>query len=133
MMARIAHQPFKFSDGTYVPPGTYIQVAAHATHCDEDNYTDPNEFKPFRFVDDTAERNGGRKIDMVSTHADFIAFGHGRHACPGRFFAAEMLKLMLAHIVMNYDVEIEGGHPKNMWIMASCIPSTTAEVMLRKR
>jgi cytochrome P450 len=135
MMARVAEQPFTFSDGTYIPKGTRIQVAAHATHGDDINYANPAVFEPFRFADKAKNENEGRKVDMVSTHADFIAFGHGRHACPGRFFAANELKLMLAHIVMNYDVKLEkeGERPEDMWFMSSCIPNPKAEVMFRKR
>ena len=60
------------------------------------------------------QEKDGKKVDLVSTQADFVAFGHGAHACPGRFFAAEVLKLMLAHVVMNYDVKLCGDRPKNL-------------------
>ncbi|KAF8220171.1 cytochrome P450 [Tricholoma matsutake] len=133
MMHRVARQPFTFQDGTYIPQGTHIYVAAHPIHLDDTNYTDPTEFKPFRFVNKEDEHNKTRKLDMTTTQADFLPFGHGRHACPGRFFAAEMLKLTLAHIIMNYDVKLEGEHPKNTWILSTCLPNTTAEVMFRKR
>jgi cytochrome P450 len=133
-MGRVARQPFAFSDGTYIPQGTHLCVAGHSTHLDDTNYPDPTIFHPFRFANKADEQNKGlRKLDMVTTHANSVAFGHGRHACPGRFFAAEMLKLTLAHIIMNYDVKLEGAHPKNTWILSTCIPSTTGEVMFRKR
>jgi cytochrome P450 len=133
LMGRVARRPFTFSDGTYIPQGTHIHVAVHSTHLDHSNYLDPTNFIPFRFVDKKDEQNKTRKLDMVTTHTTFAAFGHGRHACPGRFFAAEMLKLTLAHIIMNYDVKLEGEHPKNTWILSTCIPSTTGEVIFRKR
>lgn len=133
LMPRVARKPFTFSDGTHIPEGTHIEVAAHATHLDDSNYPDPNRFDPFRFADTTRRENKGRKLEMTSTHADFIAFGHGVHACPGRFFAADVMKVMLVHVVTNYDVKLEGEHPKNRWFIRSCIPSTTGEVMFRKR
>ncbi|KAF5379456.1 hypothetical protein D9615_006552 [Tricholomella constricta] len=136
MMERVARQPFTFSDGTYIPKGTVITAAAHALHLDETCYQDPSTFDPFRFVDKTKKENAGRKVDMASTHSDFIAFGHGRHACPGRFFAANELKLMLAHVVMRYDIMLEGGsarRPENMWFLTSCIPNPKAEILFRKR
>ena len=132
-MGRVARQPFTFSDGTFIPQGTHLHVAVQATHLDDAYYTDPNAFNPFRFANKMDQQNKTRKLDMVTTHANFVAFGHGRHACPGRFFAAEMLKLTLAHIIMNYDVKLEGDHPKNIWIVATCIPSPTGEVMFRRR
>ncbi|KAJ7660426.1 hypothetical protein B0H17DRAFT_832480, partial [Mycena rosella] len=53
------------------------------------------------------------KRHMVSTGTDHLPFGTGKHACPGRFFAATELKAMLAHLVLNYDVkaEVEGVRP----------------------
>lgn len=134
LMQRIARRPFTFSDGTYIPQGTYI-CAATAAHTNGESYSNPHDFEPFRFVDKTRKENAGCKVDMVSTHADFFAFGHGRHACPGRFFAASELKMMLAHIVMTYDVKFDGdgGRPKDAWFIMSCIPNLEAEVLFRKR
>ena len=59
------------------------------------------------------------------------------HICcsPGRFFAANELKAMLAHILLNYDVKMAngGGRPENMRIGQSSLPNTKAEVLFRKR
>jgi cytochrome P450 len=38
-----------------------------------------------------------------------MGFGYGRHACPGRFFAANEIKLILARIVLQYDLRMPGG------------------------
>ncbi|KAG5651328.1 hypothetical protein H0H81_009081 [Sphagnurus paluster] len=135
MMDRFARQPVTFPDGTYIPKGTHLTVAAHALHTDDAAYEDPHTFDPFRFADRTKQEYSGRKGDMISTNTEFIAFGHGRHACPGRFFAANELKLMLAHLVMTYDVKLEGNaeRPPNMWFILSCIPNPKAEILLRKR
>ena len=131
-MTRIVREPFTFSDGTYLPKGTYISVPSHTIHLDESNYPDPTSFVPFRFVDKVKESTG-RKVDMTATSTDFLSFGHGRHACPGRFFAATELKLMLAHIVMKYDVKLEGPHPANLWVVTSCMANPKGEVLFRKR
>jgi len=134
-MSRIVREPFTFSDGTYLPKGAYISVPAHAIHLDESNYADPVSFVPFRFVDEVKNENEstGRKVDMTATSIDFLAFGHGRHACPGRFFAATELKLMLALVVMKYDVKLDGPHPENLWVVTSCVPNPKGEVLFRKR
>ena len=72
---------------------------------------------------------------MVSSSQDHFPFGHGRHICPGRYFAACVLKLMLAHTVMTYDVklEIEGVRPQDIWFMDTCVPNPNANVLFRKR
>ena len=132
-MSRIVREPFTFSDGTYVPKGTYIAIPSHAIHLDESNYSNPTSFLPFRFVDKANKEITGRKVDMTSTSTDFLAFGHGLHACPARSFAAIEIKLVLALIVMKYDVKLEGPRPKNLWITMACLPNPKGEVLFRRR
>lgn len=52
----------------------------------------------------------GNKGQLVSATAERLAFGFGKHACPGRFFAAQELKTMLAHVLLKYDIEFIGGN-----------------------
>lgn len=56
---------------------------------------------------------------------------------PGRFFAAFEMKLMLAYILLNYDVKFEAGkegiRPENKWFGSTIIPDPTVNVMFRKR
>jgi cytochrome P450 len=58
-----------------------------------------DEFKPFRFAEQRADQDAtyverARKA-FPTTGTDFLAFGHGRNACPGRFFVASELKLVV--------------------------------------
>ena len=76
-----------------------------------------------------------KKYDIVATSPKFLPFGYGRHACPGRYFAACKLKIMLAHTVLNYDVKMEndGVRPADVWLASSCIPDLKGKVMFCKR
>ncbi|KAF8959647.1 cytochrome P450 [Flammula alnicola] len=135
MMPRVAVNDFTFSDGTTVPRGTTVGIAIQTPHTDEKVYENPMKFDGFRFVK-MKERDGAeKKFDMVSTSCESLAFGHGRHACPGRYFATCELKLMLAHTVVTYDVklETEGARPADMWVATACIPNPNAEVLFRRR
>lgn len=51
---------------------------------------------------------------------------------PGRFFAANELKAMLAHVLMKYDVKLEDAFPKSMVIGSAVVPAK-ANVLFRKR
>ncbi|KZT08765.1 cytochrome P450, partial [Laetiporus sulphureus 93-53] len=132
---RKALQDVTFSDGTFIPAGTFVTAAATSTHYDEENYDEPNVFKPFRFSDMRLTDSEKNKHHYVSTSSDYIGFGHGKHACPGRFFAANELKIMLASIVLNYDVkfENEGKRPNNFMLATTVLPDPNAKVMFRKR
>jgi len=130
-MPRIVREPFTFSDGTYLPKGAYVAVPTYAIHSDGSNYPDPTSFVPFRFVDKA--KTTGHKVDITATSTEFLEFGHGRHACPGRFFAATELKLMLALIVMKYDVKLEAPRPEKRWFLTSSKTDLNAGVLFRKR
>ncbi|KAJ7498063.1 cytochrome P450 [Mycena galericulata] len=107
---------FTFSDGTTLPNGTYIHATTWSLHHDPELYPDPHVFDGFRFAKlREAEEVGAAKYLAVTTSLDYLAFGHGIHACPGRHFAAIELKAILAHIVLNYDLKLpnDEGRPPN--------------------
>jgi cytochrome P450 len=75
-----------------------------------------------------------KKFDMISTSAQFLPFSHGRHACPGRFFAAVEIKMMLAYMLMTYDMKlVDGIRPPDIIVMNSPVANPSAEVLFRRR
>ena len=134
-MKRFVRRDYTFSNGTTVPRGVLLVVAGHTIHTDKNIYPDALSFDPFRFVKLKEQETSGRKFDMVTTSVDWLTFGHGKHACPGRYFAACEFKLMMAHVVMNYDVKLEnaGVRPEDKWIATSCVPNPNVKVLFRRR
>jgi len=110
-------------------------VAAYPIHHDGENYANADIFDPFRSADMRISEGEDIKHQIAATNPSFLVFGHGKHACPGRFFAANELKAMVAHLVLNYDVKLEneGVRPSDIWFMSNCIPNRTAEVLFRRR
>ena len=53
----------------------------------------------------------------------------------GRFFAASELKLILAHLVLRYDIKLveEGKRPANFFLLMGTNPNMYGKVMLRTR
>ncbi|KAF8574245.1 cytochrome P450 [Ramaria rubella] len=133
-LSRKALKDFTFSDGTRIPKGGFVSTVASAIHRDEALYTDPDTFNGFRFSDIREEEGEGTKNQMVATSTEYLPFGHGRHACPGRFFAANELKAMMAHLLLTYDIKLENGvRPESQWFTFSCVPDPNAKVLFRKR
>jgi len=141
-MTRKALQDYTFSDGTFIPKGGFVSVAERHTHYDSDNYDRPEIFNPWRFIELGGGTEGANFIDtnnvryqMVTTGSSYVTFGHGKNACPGRFFAAHELKAMMAYLVMHYDVKMEqeGVIPEPTWFATKLIPCPVAEVLFRKR
>ncbi|KAI9568081.1 hypothetical protein HD554DRAFT_2102827 [Boletus coccyginus] len=76
----------------------------------------------------------GTKHQLPSTSLEYLPFGHGRHACPGRFFAASELKSMLAHVVMSYDIKPEDDKTRSKGLRAGLrvSPDPAAKIMFRR-
>ncbi|KAJ6500258.1 cytochrome P450 [Mycena vulgaris] len=139
----VAKEGFTFSDGTTIPYGAMVYVPGIPMHCDNANYENAEVFDGFRFsrlreehlAHDADGPDGFFNRHMVTTGLDHVVFGHGRHACPGRFFAATELKAMLAHILINYDVkaETEGFRPPDDRFGVLRMPNLRGKIWIRKR
>ena len=149
----------QIENGETIPKGTKCVVPMHAIHRDSTAYQNPDKFDAFRFSrpyeasrtenghvstavtsdahnDLTADQKasgiaGENSTVMLNDH--FLTFGHSRHACPGRFFATLEMKLMLAHVVMNYDVEHIKVRPADAVVVEIKLPSENATVRIRTR
>jgi len=111
MSVRLTLRAFTFSNGVNIPPGTFIGFPHSAIQSSEEIYTNPEKFDGFRF-----EKLRDEEGDVTSTRhravtasTEMMAFGLGRHVCPGRFFAINGIKGLLAHIIVTYDVKFEEG------------------------
>ncbi|KIP04651.1 hypothetical protein PHLGIDRAFT_109308 [Phlebiopsis gigantea 11061_1 CR5-6] len=132
---RKALQDFTFSDGTFVPRGSFVCTATPMTHLEGVYYDNPWEFDPWRFSSMRDESGGGVRHQMVNTSTEYLPFGLGKHACPGRFFAANELKSMMAHMVLTYDVSCEepGKMPQSVRYSTTVSPNRKAKVLFRRR
>jgi cytochrome P450 len=134
-------KPHTFSDGTYVPAGVVLVCPTWARQKDERAYADAHTFAPFRFEpppDENADDDIKGSIphrQFTTTDPQYIPFGHGRHACPGRFFAGNELKAMFVHVLLTYDIHtVEPGvRPADVRLGPSELPNPMAQVLFRKR
>lgn len=96
------------SDGTVIPKGGVLAITA-ANMWDEKVHTNADEWDGYRFYkmrQDPAKQN---QAHLVSTNPDHLAFGHGEHACPGRFFAANEVKVAIISMLLKYDMKLPEG------------------------
>ncbi|KAK7457240.1 hypothetical protein VKT23_010540 [Stygiomarasmius scandens] len=127
---------FTFSDGTTVPSGTIVAAATWPILRDDKIYPNGAEFKPFRFAEMREEDGESTKHHFTTVNSEWMFFGQGRHACPGRFFASTEIKAFLAHILLNYDVKFPDDSrevPERSNIQLHVGPDTNARVLFRKR
>ncbi|CAG8476605.1 20467_t:CDS:10 [Gigaspora margarita] len=67
-----------------------------------------NEFQPKRHI---TSFSNGKTVHSPATKVDrsFITFGGGKHACPGRFFAVNEIKICLHKLILKYNIRTESG------------------------
>lgn len=137
----VAKQGITTPSGLHIKPGNVIAVPAFPIHSDPNNYDDPNTFVPHRFLRSQGEadqqkqgeeRKGG-STNAVDTSLTFLSFGHGRHNCPGRFFAANELKLLLAYVALKYEIEPLERRPEHVAFGSTMTPDANVVIKVRRR
>ncbi|KAH7105146.1 cytochrome P450 [Auriculariales sp. MPI-PUGE-AT-0066] len=132
-ITRVAMRDFTFSDGTKIRRGEWVGVPSHAVHHDSLIYAHADVFDGFRFFDGDVSEGPESKRYVGLSH-EFLTFGIGKHACPGRFWAANEMKAMLAYVVTHYDLKFASGTmPPEIWMGFILAPDWTAQVLMRKR
>ena len=133
-MTRGVLKDFTFSNGTTVPAGSFVLVPMLAMYQDDSLFPSASTFDAFRFSKLRDQPGQENRHQFTSTSPQHINFGHGKHACPGRFFANHEIKLLLAYVLLNYDVKMrEGVVPKATWYDRSRKPDAKAEILIRRR
>lgn len=52
---------------------------------------------------------------------------------PARFFVSHEFKLILATIILDYDIKMASKKTERQWIGGTVIPPKAAEIQVRKR
>ncbi|KAF9160435.1 hypothetical protein DFQ26_005517 [Actinomortierella ambigua] len=97
----LARKDLTLSNGLRIPKGRLVAINLRSTHMEEAlQGPDPMEFRPWRFV------GKGKSASKVGT--DFLQFGMGKRACPGRFIATHDLKALVCLTLSRFSkIEIE--------------------------
>jgi cytochrome P450 len=125
------------SNGQYIPPGVIIEVPSQAIYNDPKYYPESERFDGFRHY---KLRRGGKTTDharnqFVTTNEQNLVFGYGRHACPGRFFAANEIKMIVAKMILDYDIKMPDGLTEryaNIEVGRTSSPNPTKKLLFKK-
>lgn len=126
-------KPFTFNNGVHLKEGSWI-FTPNSPLLEEDRFYDhASRFDGFRFARMREDPRLKLSCALTSTSEHNLQFGDGKHTCPGRFMASDEIKLMVAFLVMNYEVAFEnmGARPRNVTIGKFIFPDTGANVWIR--
>ncbi|KAI4947747.1 hypothetical protein J4E91_006570 [Alternaria rosae] len=109
-MRRQAQRTVVLPDGLVINKGEQIAVDGF-NMSDPDIYPDPHKYDIYRYhrMRASADRATVSQAHLVSTGPNNLSFGHGAQGCPGRFFAANEMKIALCHLLLKYDWQLAEG------------------------
>ena len=96
---RIVREPMELLN-YHLEPGMVVVGCIYLVHQREDIYPEPKQFKPERF------------LDKQYSPYEFIPFGGGARRCIGEALAQFELKLALATILSQYEIDLASKKPE---------------------
>jgi cytochrome P450 len=93
-------------NGSQLPKGSCVGVAPLPMY-DSSMFEDPSKFDGYRFLKKRQTRINGKLRQLRSSLASDML-----HACPGRFFAGNELKVALPHLLLKYDWKMPEGESR---------------------
>lgn len=91
--------------GKAVPPNTVVRMTQYATYRNPANFARPNEFLPERWLD--AEENGNKTSEFLKDKRGALQPFHvGPRNCIGQNLAYFEMRLMMALLLWNFDMEL---------------------------
>jgi cytochrome P450 len=66
---------------------------------------------------------------------EYMKFGFGRQACPGRHFAVGAVKIVMVRLLSEFEFKFpkDKGRPKTFTMDEYCFVDPTSKLMIRKR
>lgn len=144
---RVITKNYTLSDGFVIPAHTTIGIPTHAISMDPEIISNPEKFDGFRFAQSsstssTTNNNNNSPDDKTPSNLyaaarpTSMAFGYGRHACPGRFFASAEIKAIMVFLLKNFEFKFPEGkeeRPVSLIFETQNLPNPEGRVLFRRR
>lgn len=133
-----------FSNGLHLRQGTSVCLPSACVHRSE-GQAYGEDFDGFRYsppfhqllaetgdAEKISAIGGVGKLAAVTTSNNYLAFAHGTHACPGRFFAVNEVKLLTKYCLINYEIK-PMEHPQPEFFFENQSPPFNVLLRMKKR
>ncbi|KAF4633490.1 hypothetical protein G7Y89_g4632 [Cudoniella acicularis] len=138
---RKALDTFTFSGGYTVKVGDWACVPQQAMMHDPQYYENPAAFDGFRFLPKDGEKSGAKDMaqnenpNMFTTSSpNWLIWGSGKTVCPGRFYGAAIMRLIMAEVLQSYDCSLRDPKlPRTMTWRSSIVPREGVIMLFQKR
>ncbi|KAI1754805.1 cytochrome P450 [Xylaria castorea] len=134
---RAVVESLTLKDGTHIPKGSRICWAG-ADHMNDPLTTpNPEAFDPMRSYQKRHSSSGQMNKHLAGqTSPENLSFGHGKLACPGRHFAVNEIKLLVARFITQYDIKFPDdvtSRPQNIYTDEFAMVDPKVKIMIRRR
>jgi cytochrome P450 len=100
---------------------------------DETSYPNAYHFDGLRFVP-TKKDTTMRGTRLTDISEKFPVWGFGSLACPGRFHASLVMKMVLVHLISNYDIRFEDPKARRQFRWETfTMPYESTRILIRPR
>lgn len=134
---RYVEKPITLSNGQVIPAGVLIEAPSEAVNFDPALHDDPDTFDGFRFY--KARQKGDTvkiaRSQFVATNEEDLRWGLGKHACPGRFFAANEIKIIVSRLLLDYEIAMPDGlteRHKQIEFEKNIVPDPSKTLLFKK-
>ncbi|KAH6612218.1 cytochrome P450 [Chaetomium sp. MPI-SDFR-AT-0129] len=111
-LPREAHEGGESIVGGWVPQGTVLEIQQYAMNHSSQHWHDAMEYRPERWLNKFVNDVSGETVDMGEKDADgdrlevMQTFSVGPRNCVGRNLAYAEMRLILARMVFEFDMEL---------------------------
>ncbi|KAI0847851.1 putative cytochrome P450 [Daldinia vernicosa] len=140
---RLFKTPYTFQNGLHIPKGTYVCMPVYAIENDPEHTPNPDLYDGLRsyrayMQSQSTPGNSNNSKEFQFSYANdpnVLNFGYGKYACPGRFFASLIIKMVLAKLLVEYDFQfLPGtGRPANLEVHEFLFSWPWNKMLLRRR
>ncbi|RDW93793.1 cytochrome P450 [Aspergillus mulundensis] len=130
---------FRFDESLVFPKGTLLTFPSKFFQNDPDVHPDADKFDHLRFYKYRKQEtglNGAPASSSRDLRTEWLGFGYGRQACPGRIYSIAMLKTIIGEIILRYDVRYAGGprpRPSSIDVNPAVWPDPSIDLEFRTR
>jgi ent-kaurene oxidase len=136
-MKRLFKEPYMFQDGTQVEAGTYACMPVYSIENDPLTTPDPEKFDGLRAFRASRDASSDRAHEYLfsSPGPDFLNFGYGKTACPGRFFASIAVKMVIVKALADYEFRFlpNTQRPKNLLVHEFLFTWPWTKILIRRK
>jgi cytochrome P450 len=125
LYSRHMEADYMTSHGLLLRKGQKITVDAGVTSMDAQVYHDPDTFDGLRHLNAQPFRRVDNRL---------LTWGSGRWACPGRFVANIMAKILLVELLHDYEFQfVDGKRPASICVHEFMLSDPFSKMRVRRR